>query len=63
MRKHCLIQEAIYWYNSMPKDDMSHPTAPANTIHTYEVRLKGIDAVHALTPWTVHKTYKVGDVV
>lgn len=55
-QKQCSIQEAIYWYDVMLKDDMSSPTAPANAIHTYEVRLKGIDFVPALTPLTEHKT-------
>ena len=43
-RMHCLIQEAVYWHNVTPQDSVSHPTAPANKIYRYEVRVKGVDA-------------------
>ena len=29
----CPIQEAVYWYNITPKDDVSPSTAPANSIY------------------------------
>lgn len=59
--KQCSIQKAVYWHNATPKDNMLSPTAPANANHTNEVRLKSIEVVPALTSWTAHKTYKVGD--
>ena len=43
-RMHCLIQEAVYWHNVTPRDNMSPPTKPANKIYHYEVSVKGVDA-------------------
>ena len=43
-RKQCPIIEAVYWYNTTPKDNVSPLTAPINLIRLYRVRLKGIDA-------------------
>ena len=37
--------EAVYWYNVTPKDNVLPLTAPANLIHRYCVRLKGINAL------------------
>lgn len=44
-RKRCTIAEAVYWHNATPKDGLSPSTAPANVIHNYNIRLKGIDPV------------------
>ena len=44
-RMHCPIQEAVYWHNVTPRDSVSPPTAPANEINCYEVRIKGVDAL------------------
>ena len=43
-RMHCPIQEAVYWHNVTTRDSVSPPTAPANKIYRYEVRVKGVDA-------------------
>ena len=40
-RMHCPIQEAVYWYNITPRDDVSPSTVPANRIYCYEVGVKG----------------------
>ena len=42
-RKDCMVSEAVYWYNVNPKDDVSPSTAPANALHRYHVRVKGIE--------------------
>ena len=42
-RKECDIQEAAYWYNVTPRDDVSSSTAPGNVIYRYELRARGID--------------------
>lgn len=47
-RKRCSIPEAVYWHNVTPKDVHSPYTAPANAIHKYQIRLKGLDV--AITP-------------
>ena len=43
-RKACTIVEAVYRYNATPKDAVTAASAPANAIHRYRVRIKGIDA-------------------
>ena len=43
-RKACTIAEAVYRYNATPKDTVTAASAPANAIHRYRVRIKGIDA-------------------
>ena len=43
-RRHCPIQEAVYWHNVTQRDSVSPPTVPANKIYHYEVRVKGVDA-------------------
>ena len=43
-RMHCPIKEAVFWHNVTPRDSVSPPTAPANKIYRYEVRVKGVDA-------------------
>ena len=44
-RTRCSVQEAMYWYNIMPKDDTSSLTAPVHGIYRYEVRIRNIDPV------------------
>ena len=58
----CLIQEAVYWYNITPRDDVSPSTAPANRIYEYEVRVKG--AYHSTaSPGPKHSSYQVRECV
>ena len=40
-RSQCSIIEAVYWYNVTPKDDTTASTALANSIHMYQVPIKG----------------------
>ena len=47
-RTRCSVMETLYWYNVMPKDDAIAPTAPANAIFNYCVRVKGIDTAPPL---------------
>ena len=59
-RIHCLIEEAVYWHNVTPQDSVSPPTAPANKIYHYEVRVKGADApITSSGPG--HSYYQVGN--
>ena len=41
-RMRCPIQEAVYWYNITPRDDVSPSTAPANRIYRYKVGVRGL---------------------
>ena len=41
-RKNCSILEVVYWHNITPKDDVSSCTAPADALHRYPVRIKGV---------------------
>ena len=53
---------AVYWYNMTPKDDTTISTAPANSIHMYQARVKDID----VTPSRKHTNpgiYEVRDAV
>ena len=62
-RKHCIIAEAVYWYNVAPKDDIDSATAPAIKLYNYEVRLHGIDRVLHSEPGAIDSPYDVGDTV
>ena len=62
-RKKCSISEAVYWYNVTPKDDTSQSSAPANMIHCYPTRLKGIDKVQLKASRQPRTKYMVGDQV
>ena len=42
-RKNCAVSEAVYWYNVTPKDNVSPSSAPADALHKYHVRVKGIE--------------------
>ena len=42
-RLHCLIAEAVYWYNATPKDNETLSCVPANGIYKYEQHVKGLD--------------------
>ena len=54
------IQEAVYWYNITPRDDVSPFTAPANRIYRYEVGVKA--ANHATASLgTKYSSYQVED--
>ena len=59
-RMHSPIQEAIYWHNLTPRDSMSPPTAPANKIYRYEVKVKGVDAL-IMTSGSECSYYQVGN--
>ena len=60
-RKQCTIPEAVYWYNVMPKDDVSSATAPANMVYWYRIRLKEINGTPALTHNQQQAVFKPGD--
>ena len=42
VRKNCSILEAVYWHNVTPKDDVLPCTMPADALHRYHVRIKGV---------------------
>ena len=44
-RTQCSIQEAVYWYNVVLRDDVTLSTAPADGIYQYMQLMKGIDKV------------------
>ena len=64
-RKGCSLQEAVYWYNLAPQDDVSASTAPANQVYRYEVRVSGVDSLAADVSGesVVGCPFSVGDVV
>ena len=61
-RKTCTIAEAVYRYNTMPKDAVTAASAPANAIHRYRVCIKGIDACLPDRQGT-RGPYELGDTV
>uniref|UniRef100_A0A5S6Q3K8 Integrase catalytic domain-containing protein n=1 Tax=Trichuris muris TaxID=70415 RepID=A0A5S6Q3K8_TRIMR len=59
-RKNCSVNEAVYRYNLMPRDDCSVDKAPANAVYRYSVRVRGVDPVVADIQ-SVQSPYSVGD--
>ena len=62
-RKNCLILEAVYWHNITPKDDVSPCTGPADALHRYHVRIKGVENNPLPKPEVTKGMYEKGDVV
>lgn len=62
-RKSCSVQEAVYWYNLAPLDDLSATLAPANQIHRYEVRVRGVDVCSGSGVSVAGCPFSVGDAV
>ena len=56
-----IVPEAVYWYNIMPKDDVSSATALANMVYQYRIRLKGINRTSVLTHNQQQAVFKLGD--
>ncbi|KRY48687.1 hypothetical protein T03_11308 [Trichinella britovi] len=42
-RKNCTVEEAMYLYNVTSRDSRNPWTAPANVVHAYAVRVRGVD--------------------
>ena len=62
-RKDCTVSEAVYWYNVTPKDDVSPSTTPADALHRYHVRVKGIETNPLPEREVSGERIKEGDVV
>ena len=62
-RKGCSVQEAVYWYNLAPQDDSSPSSAPANQVHRYEVRVRGVDVCLGFEDGATGCPFSVGDAV
>ena len=62
-RKNCSISEAVYWHNVIPKDDVSSCTAPADALHRYHIRIKGVEDNPLPEPEVTKGMYEKGDVV
>ena len=62
-RKDCMVSEVVYWYNVTPKDDVSPSTAPADALHRYHVRVKGIETNPLPEREVSGERIKEGDVV
>ena len=58
-RKLSYIMEAVYWYNVIPKDNVSPLTA--NMIYHCQVWLKGIDALPPADPEGDHSWVRVSN--
>ena len=62
-RKNCSILEAVYWHNVTPKDNVSPCTAPADALHRYHVRIKGVEDNPFPEQEVTRGKYGKGDVV
>ena len=62
-RKNCSILEPVYWHNVTPKDDISPYTTPADALHRYYVRIKGVEDNLLPKPQVTRGKYEKGDVV
>lgn len=61
-RKQCSIMEAVYWHITL-KDDILSTNAPANIIHHYQLKVKGITTTLLLDRCKNHSLYKIGNSV
>ena len=59
-RKNCSILEAVYWHVT-PKDDVSPCTMPADVLHRYHIRIKGVEDNPLLEPEVTRGMYEKGD--
>ena len=62
-RKNCSILEAVYWHNVTTKDDVSPCTTPADALHRYHVRIKGVEDNPLPELEVTRGKYEKGDVV
>lgn len=62
-RKACSVAEAVYLHNITPKDDCSASTSPANVIHNYTMRIRGIGNGGKDVSEQVNNPYCAGDEV
>ena len=62
VRKNCSVLEAVYWYNVTQKDNISPCTAPADALHRYPVRIKGVEDNPLPEPEVTRGKYEKGDV-
>ncbi|KRY45013.1 hypothetical protein T03_3940 [Trichinella britovi] len=61
-RKNCTVEEAVYLYNVTPRDGRNPWTAPANVVHAYAVRVRGVDQATE-EPEEMNGRFAVGDSV
>ncbi|KRZ83029.1 hypothetical protein T08_13209 [Trichinella sp. T8] len=61
-RKNCTVEEAVYLYNVTPRDGRNLWTAPANVVHAYAVRVRGVDRATE-EPEEKNGRFAVGDSV
>ncbi|KRY25976.1 Pol polyprotein [Trichinella spiralis] len=61
-RKNCSVEEAVYLYNVTPRDGRNPWTAPANVVHAYAVRVRGVDRATE-EPEEKNGRFAVGDSV
>ncbi|KRY27734.1 Pol polyprotein, partial [Trichinella spiralis] len=61
-RKNCMVEKAVYLYNVTPRDGHNPWTAPANVVHAYAVRVRGVDRA-TKEPEEKNGRFAVGDSV
>ncbi|KRX51836.1 hypothetical protein T09_10653 [Trichinella sp. T9] len=61
-RKNCTVEETVYLYNVTPRDGRNPWTAPANVVHAYAVRVRGVDRATE-EPEEKNGRFAVGDSV
>ncbi|XP_043202630.1 uncharacterized protein LOC122370793 [Amphibalanus amphitrite] len=63
-RAKCGVAEAVYRYNTTPKDDVTEATTPAGMVYRYDVRVKDVDPVPTVRDDGQQESrYHVGDAV
>ena len=62
-RMQCTVPEAVYRYNTTLKENVSIASAPANAIHRYRVRIKGIGGIIPSSWREVRGPHRIGDLV
>ncbi|KRY46628.1 hypothetical protein T03_5274, partial [Trichinella britovi] len=61
-RKNCTVEKTVYLYNVTPRDGRNPWTAPANVVHAYAVRVRGVDRATE-EPEEKNGRFAVGDSV
>ena len=62
-KRQCTVAEAVYRYNTKPKDGVSIISALANAIHRYRVQIKRIGSTYMSSRREVRGPYRIGDPV
>ena len=62
-RKQCIVMEAVYWYNTIPRDNVSATNTSANVVNSYQVWVKRINGMCPPSQREMCDPYRISDSV